>query len=181
METAIFTQLIQEGGSYHDQKVKAIKEGLRRNKYPPVFNPEKWKRDNANCYAYALNIDVYDRKREVWLPGCIADEWFDGQYWTKEQLIENLKKDLDFLEISYREDSGKLQKGEWRIAVYWLPSFCNCPSEFHFVRQDSNGSWSEKPSWTREVRRINFMRRNTPPDLRGVDAHLITVLVLSKK
>ena len=83
----------------------------------------------------------------MWLPGCISDENLDKNIWSTPDLIERLKKDLDFLGISYRDNSNNLLEGEWRIAIYYEPAMHDFPIGFHISRQDIDGIWSEKPSY----------------------------------
>ena len=96
---------------------KKIKDVLSKNTYPPNFSPEKWKNVKANCYAYALDIAVNDKRQEVWIPGCICDKKTKKGVWNS--VTYNIKKDLDFLGILYRENDSYLKEGEYRIAIYY--------------------------------------------------------------
>ncbi len=89
----------------------------------------------------------------MWLPGCISDENLDKNIWSTPDLIERLKKDLDFLGISYRDNSNNLLEGEWRIAIYYEPATHDFPIGFHISRQDIDGIWSEKPSWEGKIKK----------------------------
>lgn len=166
--------------SYYSEKVQKIREILESNTYPTKYMPRKWKWLKVNCYSYALNIPVSDEKQLIWIPGCISDEKEKPHIFSG--ITERLKKDLDFLGISYREDSGEatLNEGEWRIAIYKGPTLHDWPIEFHISRQDEDGIWSEKPSWNGKVQRIG-KKSNKPHDLSKHNLYLETVLILSKK
>ena len=163
---------------YYSMKVKEIKEILSQNEYPPVFQKKKWKRLKVNCYAYALDINVSDPKEQIWCPGCICDKNADKNIRT--DVTNRVKRDLEFLEISYRKNTKELKEGEWRIAIYFQPAFHDCSIGFHISRQDKDGIWSEKPSWTASIRKIG-KKSNIPPDLSKYNIRLENVLILSKK
>lgn len=166
--------------SYYSKKVQKIREILKSNTYPTKYMPKKWKWLKVNCYSYALDIPVNDPKKRIWIPGCISDE--NEEPYIFNEITERLKKDLDFLGISYREDNGEasLYNGEWRIAIYYRPTPHDWPIGFHISRQDEDRIWSEKPSWKRDVQRIGE-KSDKPYDLSEHNLHLETVLILSKK
>ena len=77
--------------------------------------------------------------------------------------MERLKKDLDFLGFSYRENDHSLKQGEYRIAVYVTPSICyDMPIGFHFSRQDKDGYWSEKQNWKDKPQKLDYCGENQP-------------------
>lgn len=163
--------------SYYLKKIKAIKDYLETNIYPPVYNKKKWRFvTSANCYAYSLDIPVSDPKKQIWLPGCLKDENMHGSIYSTSELIKRLYSDLDFLGFSYREDSPTIKNDEYRIEIYTFRSFYDYPIEFHFTRQDSDGVWSEKPSWKGKV---CIMDRN-PKKMERLNALKVQTLVLKK-
>ncbi len=165
--------------SYYVRKIEEIKKVLKNNKYPCHFDKIKFRGKKLNCYAYALDINVSDSKELLWLPGCISDENLDKNIWSTPDLIERLKKDLDFLGISYRDNSNNLLEGEWRIAIYYEPATYDFPIGFHISRQDIDGIWSEKPSWEGKIKKIGD-KSNIPPNLEKSHLYLKNVLILSK-
>lgn len=166
---------------YYEKIITKIKNVMNVNVYPPKFNKKRWKSiKHVNCYAYALDLPVRDRKTRIFIPGCISNPDVETAIFNPNELITRLKKDLDFLGLSYREDNGELKKGEWRIAFYSFPSFHDYPINFHFVRQDEDGCWSEKKSWKDMVSKERE-KSDLPPDLSEYDGKLIGVLILSKK
>ena len=166
--------------SYYMRKIKEIRKILKKNNYPCHFDKRKFKGRILNCYAYALDINVSDPKKIIWIPGCISDENLDKNIYTVDELVDRLKKDLDFLGISYRDDTSTLLDGEWRIAIYYIPFIHDWPFGFHISRQDVNGIWSEKISWEGEIEKIGN-KCDAPPDFKKDFVFLEKVLILSKK
>ena len=169
--------------SYFSKKTKLIRKELKRGRKTPKFEPEKWEgMYTTNCYAYALDLPISDPKTLVFIPGNIGNESSEREnrnIWTSTDLVEGVKRDLDFLGISYREDDISLKKGEYRIAIYVIPTVCSLPIGFHFVRQDETGEWSHKPSWKSEVKNLG-KAGNGPPDLSYGQAWLESVLIGKK-
>lgn len=166
--------------SYYLRKIKKIKNVLEKNTYPSIFNARRWKMIRVNCYSYSLDIPVSDMKKRIWIPGCICNEKAEAEIWKPTDLIERVKQDLEFLEISYRENTMVLKKGEWRIAIYVQRTPHDWPIGFHISRQDNDGIWSEKPSWTGKVEKIGD-ESVSPPNLEKHKLHLEDILILSKK
>ncbi|MBO5478825.1 MAG: hypothetical protein J6A04_03815 [Clostridia bacterium] len=163
--------------SYYSQKLENIREILQSNVYPPKFNAKRWKHVKVNCYAYALDLPINDKEKLIFIPGRICDKNAEKVIWT--DVTSKVKRDLESLGISYREDDGILYEGEWRIAIYYIPTPHDYPISFHFVRQDDDGFWSEKPSWEAKIRRF-LQKTDTPPDLSEYGPKLESVLILSK-
>lgn len=165
---------------YYQKLIKKVIKKIKGNEYPPVFCLEKWKWIGCcNCYGYALNLNVNDRKKKFLIPGCISNFQRDSNIFWEKELISRIEEDLDFLSINYRQENGiKPFEDEWKIAIYYAPSFHDWPVEFHIIRQDKDGSWSEKPNWKAKVRKLES---TTPPDLAEYGFRLVKVLVLSKK
>lgn len=166
--------------SYYSKKVKEIKEQVDKNTYPPKFKKEKNFLCHRNCYAYVLNTTVSDAREEIFFPGCISNEREKKDIFSSYELKERLRKDLQFLGFTYRSDDGKLSDGEYRIAVYVIPTYHDMPIGFHISRQDETGEWSEKPSWKAGIRKIG-KKADTPPDISKEGPRLVEVLILKKK
>lgn len=171
---------------FHDNLVKKkivkVQQVLAKNHYPPVFEPEKWEKNRKyySGYMYVLDVPIKDKLRHIWYPGVFSKRCREGDIYSSSSLVEYMKSDLDFLGFTYRDDDGTLNYGEWRIAIYYIPTLHDLPIGFHFVRQDKDGRWSEKPSWRRRVR-IIYGKSDTPPELIKYDAHLAKTLVVKKK
>ena len=152
--------------NYYSTKIEYIRKELENKKSVPVYEPKKWKTFfgtsvNTNCYAYVLDLIIPDHKKEIFIPGCISDSNAEKNLWSN--VTGHVKKDLDFLGITYREDdSSALQPDEYRIALYYIPTFHDLPIGFHMVRQDENGDWSEKTGWKGSVQKIG-VHGDKPP------------------
>ena len=164
-----------------DRKVAKVQKVVDKNQYPPTFNPKKWeKKRGYNCYAYALDVPVKDVFNKFWLPGVLSGISHSGKFFSVPTLVEHIKADIKTLGFSCREDDGILHKGEYKIAIYHIPSYYDIPIQFHMVRQDEDGRWSEKPSRNSEVMRFKG-KSATPPDLSKYDAYLCEILIIKKK
>lgn len=152
--------------SYYTDKIECIRKELENKSSVPTYEPQKWKAlfgkpIYTNCYAYALDLIIPDPKEEIFIPGCISDSSTEKVLWT--YVTGHVKKDLDFLGIQYREDdSSALKPGEYRIALYYIPTFHDMPLPFHMARQDENGEWSEKIGWKGKVQKIGLNGDNPP-------------------
>lgn len=165
--------------NYYVKKVKKIRTEISNNIYPPTFGCKKWRKRNRNCYAYSLDINISDPRKKIFIPGCISDEKVETEIYSTTELISRLKADLDFLGISYRENTHEIYKGEWRIAIYFMPEPHDLPIDFHISRQDFDGIWSEKPSWKAKVAQTEN-KSDFPLDLSKYGLRLESVLILSK-
>lgn len=152
--------------SYYTDKIECIRKELENKSSVPTYEPKKWKavfgkNINTNCYAYVLDLAIPDPKQEIFIPGCISDYSSEKVVW--DNITGNVKKDFDFLGIQYREDdSSALKPGEYRIALYYIPTFHDMPLDFHMARQDENGEWSEKTGWNGTVQKIG-VKGDKPP------------------
>lgn len=160
--------------------IEKVRKAQLTNLYPPMFDEERWKKSNGcNCYSYALDIPVKGRIKQIWIPGLLSDPKFDGRIWSAEELISNVKADLFNLGFSYRENDTILNDGEWRIAIYYIPTYHDMPIGFHFVRQDEDGSWSQKRFWNSRVEIIKE-KDIVPPDLSEDRVMLCKTLIIGK-
>ena len=168
-------------GFFVNRKVAKVKKVVIGNSYPPLFDYEKWceGKKGCNCYAYALDIPVRDGSKQFWNPGVISGNNPSGKSYSVFNLIENIKADIETLGFSYRKDECTLHDGEYRIAIYHIPTYHYMSVSFHMVRQDEDGRWSEKPSWNSKVNRFKEISV-TPPDLSKYDAYLCETLIIKK-
>ena len=120
----------------------------------PKYNNGTWPYDN-NCYYYALDLKkpkiFQDTYNEIFY------ELFSNQlgsignislprHFTEEDLLKALYADLDALGIQSYESSidKKPEHGGYKIAVYIRDKSDYSRPDFHFIRQNKDGSWSEK-------------------------------------
>lgn len=161
----------------HSEIVQKIRHLINNRHYTPCFSPRDWKKTYANCYAYALDLNISDKKAQVFIPGRISNQYSNGFVMSTRNLLAGVKRDLDFLGIPFRSnDNLELKEGEYRIAIYYSLDF-TLSVEFHFARQDSNGNWSEKLGWEGKVKKAG-KRGNTPPNFEKDNLVLLEVLIL---
>lgn len=136
------------------QQVKELKKSLRRNLMEEfTFNPEIWKglEETRNCFTYALNI--HDGKIDKNIVGDyekIAGKSL-GKDVTVDEVydiaVETLKKlRLDFKECQFETE---VPSGHFKVA--WYVSH----HDIHWLRQDSDGTWSHKQGWYRSPTNID--------------------------
>ena len=66
---------------------------------------------------------------------------------SKEEIVDNFLLDLDCLGIKHFETSvnDKNRHGGYKVSLY------NCYDDFHFSRQNKDGSWSQKIGYTSTI------------------------------
>lgn len=176
-----FRRNIQRESKNRLDALMEIARELIRNKKTRRIVKKRWN-SYTNSYAYALNLNVRDIEKKIWVPGNIAK--ILGYNVKNMDIIERFKADLDAMRIFYAEDfSNKLERlepGEWRIAIYRNKFPQNGEEEYVFIRQDQvTLTWSQKTSWNSKVifwdENIKLLPKNTEK------AELIGVYVLSQR
>lgn len=154
--------------------IDLIKKNVRSATIPPHYNPNEWNEKEFNCYAYALgicmNFDDFDRIVPGFLSRGILNDYND----TKEETIQYFKYDCEILGYKVTETTldEKIGKNGYKIAAY-VSEY----RDFHFVRQDSNGNWSEKRGWGGkiEIRKEEDIVKNSDK------YEFIGIFIVSKK
>ncbi len=110
---------------------------------------------DGNCYCYALgfltpeefNIPYHriTSKHMTHNIGFISGNVTDIA--SKEEIVDNFLLDLDCLGIKHFETSvnDKNRHGGYKVSLY------NCYDDFHFSRQNKDGSWSQKIGYTSTI------------------------------
>lgn len=140
----------------------------------PSFNDDVKKYINGNCYSYALDIFNPEGISNVILQlglnvGYLSRNLvYNG---TKEKYLYGLAKDFEELNIDSYEISSDLpnEHGGYKIAFYL--SF----NDFHFLRQNSDGSWSHKVGYLNRLDKFD-----TLPNIVNGNYELIKVLEIVK-
>lgn len=134
----------------HEEFVKQLKKSISMELIPPHYSVcEPYM---INCYLYALraHIDCLDYGGLV-APGIFSREVTLDEYkFTKEYILRNFKEDCSVLNLQVFPTTvdEKINSEEYKIAIYYVEKTCdNNHGSFHFVRQNSNGNWSEKWGW----------------------------------
>lgn len=107
--------------------------------------------NNSNCYAYALNNQVYPGTNNLWFkqqPGQYAGSTCTN--YTKSELVAAVTADFEEYNDTYGtslvfQEVGKNDRcpsGTYKVALV------SCSYDYHWYRQDADGYWSHKPGTT---------------------------------
>ncbi len=115
-------------------------------------------KQNTNCYAYALGLDVNIPK--AFEPGEIGHSKTDLRNYnsfTYELLLDNIFTDLEALDIAYREIDPieEIAPDEWKIALFTTRNG-EYIDDFHFMREHKDGIWYHK-NGTRIYNKTNLL------------------------
>ena len=129
------------------------------NYKPPVFDVN-WHFLHSSCYYYALNLATPTIFEKIYKS--LTDFDFESPLgsisglpyldtFKKEEVLNYLYSDLDALNIQWydSEIDKKIEHGGYKIAL--LVDENPIDSDFHFVRQNLDGTWSEKDGCGCEV------------------------------
>lgn len=125
--------------------------------YPPDFVVDL--SPYRNCYGHALNCMFEDRDYSIYSPGAItalfngSDCFINGDYYFRPDLcITLIKRDASCMgrNAFVCDYSSKLYENAYKIVL----TYSKADNDFHFLRQNSDGSWSHKPGYGRPRRLI---------------------------
>ncbi len=122
-----------------------------------------------NGYAYALQLKVRMQSISkgiqtivpglIYNPGYLSGKYNCGDSYTPQSFIDGIKYDCDLLGIEYSSTDlkSKINKDEYMIiAMLEKNEYCEYLNrDFHFIRRNSDGSFSDKLGWSCEIRRAN--------------------------
>lgn len=129
----------------HNEKfINQVKEVVDSQPIPPHYNPDEWKENWFNCYAYAMRmlVDFWEYNYNNMIrPGIISGCIKEPYQFEKENILQCFKKDCKALGLKVLPTNleEQISENEYKIAVYVWEG-----RDYHFARQDSNGEWSEK-------------------------------------
>ena len=138
---------------------RLMKRDLRELKRQINLDKKNWKHIlSTNCYAYALGLDIPERKIKAfaYVPGAIGNASVNlvrQRIFTYDELTSNINDDLLYLGISFVEctPNEKTTKDELKIALftsyyaYMLLGDYYC--DFHFLREREDGTWYHKKGY----------------------------------
>ncbi len=111
-------------------------------------NPDKEYRYGFNCYAYAmrfpLEYSVCDRYfHAYYVPGFLTTRPFE--IFDPSTLIELFNRDCDSLELRHEPANidDPIEPDSYKIEIFYSRK----EKDFHFLRQNDDGTWSSKRSW----------------------------------
>lgn len=168
----------------YDKKIEKIKKAVERNLYPPNFESKRWEKEQVNSYAYALDLKMKDKKKQIFFPGGISSKDTSKEVFSSDILVERIIRDLYFLGFMVKEEDKQMQlaEGEYRIAIYFIPANISKrkPLHYHFVRQDNSKKWSHKPSIEAKAE-VFLAESDEPPSLEKYGYRLKKVLIIKKR
>ena len=119
----------------------------------PLWQPKLWREINkeeylkhTNCYSYAFNyIDYGDEKLQ---PGEIHGTKYKKT--TCDEIIQKVKNDYVNDDVEKTSLQEKLPEGRYKVSLFidmdkQRKDTDSHDQDYHFYRQDCNGSWSHKP------------------------------------
>ena len=119
----------------------------------PLWKPKLWEEINkeeyikySNCYTYAFNYVDYGNSKLQ--PGEIHGTKYRET--SCDEIINKIKNDYLDDNIKKIKFDEKLPKDRYRIALFIDPDenrkgTKEHDQDYHFYRQDCNGTWSHKP------------------------------------
>ena len=127
--------------------IEQVKQVVSNQPIPPKYNPMEWKDKRFNCYAYAMRICMNLSGYRI-CPGFISRGVNNDCKYTKESVLRLFMEDCECLGLKVlpTTKSARIRRNEYKIAVYVKKGY-----DFHFVRQDRHGKWSEKDGWWDEI------------------------------
>ena len=120
----------------------------------PVFEENKEKYTNGNCYSYALGLSNPKFVNNNFLQTGMSIGYVGGSLVSSNnpgKYLYGIQKDFETLEIDFYDSiTGEENKhGGYKIAFYVSPE------DFHFIRQNADGSWSHKVGYSKIIERVN--------------------------
>lgn len=137
---------------------------IKINKYPTPTAAVLKCRDKVytykyNCYGYIFGFtgEQYDRFSDnySWTLGFSDDKFKNASFEDKNLVEKMLKSDFKFLRLGLMQsyEQEKIEDGEIKFALY------ACDKDFHFVRQNADGTWSHKRGWKNEPEVLEIDRK----------------------
>lgn len=118
----------------------------------PKFQPNKWNIDGIqrfnNCYAYAfraISPDYTSKPQPGDFAGIDSVNYDDYHCSNFSELIQK-----DYPDVLISSETEECPCGYYKIALFMddSPPY----KDYHFYRQDSDGTWSHKPGGTKAIR-----------------------------
>lgn len=133
-----------------DDIIKA-KSLFSQNTFPNNFNPKDWEKIKfvTNCYSYVLNLVVQDGYyKNFYYVGALSEIPEKSNY-SKKEFLQILKSDLQVLgrELTDCLLADFVPEGKQKIVVFLRPKNNLQTFDFHFMKQDKDGTWSHKIGW----------------------------------
>lgn len=140
------------------EKLKILRQKMQTIPLPPNFerdfelystkNIDKEYRYGFNCYSYAMRFPTEYSLCEryfhgYYVPGFLTTKTF--KILDPAVLIQLFNSDCDALGLAHSpaKVDDPLEPDSYKIEIFYSRS----EKDFHFLRQNDDGSWSSKRSW----------------------------------
>ena len=135
------------------EKISRIRAGLLNNTYPMAYNDDSLAK---NCYAYAIGSEYREDTNDdyyVFNLGTMSQKGFPKTIKSAKYIF---MADMEALGIECKESyyNDPIQSDEWKVMLLYRDP--EKGPDFHVVRQDIDGAWSQKRGCTLfgEIQRI---------------------------
>lgn len=172
----------------YDQLVEKAICVSKSKTIPPEFIEEEGRGNHYNCYAHVLLMDDANFKYTATLGNLIQEDFCEimpgflsGPVDVGDinvylelcsiKILERIKGDLNLLGRTLSESDGTIIEGTYNIMVYVDEEFGP-----HFIRQNRDGSWSEKPGFNED----SFSQR-TSPSMQDIESTCLGTFRISNK
>lgn len=143
---------------YRECQIRLMSESFERNSYCITYEPDEWTKlsKDTNCFLYAMNMKNHFNKYVVGSFGNFHDLIAENNI-SLDKAISLQREKLDTIGIQYKISSldEQVPEGYYKVAFYISKK------DYHWIRQDDNGTWSHKRGW--------FLR----PTNRDIDGNII--------
>ena len=138
----------------------------------PEFEENQKKYTNGNCYSYALGLSNPEGVSNVIMQTGMNIGYVGGSLVTAndpKKYLYGIQKDFETLEIDFYDSSldSENKHNGYKIAFYVSST------DFHFIRQNVDGSWSHKVGYLKIIEKLN-----TPSDTIEDYKHIKTLEIV---
>jgi len=149
-----------DANQINDLYIEYLKLSVQLGTNSPLYSKDFDKYLYCNCYCYALGLTLPSIIKLLYKHSTKDDMGHTIGFISKKDykfdintILENLYMDLDTLKISvYDSDITKSpEHGGYKISLYLE----NNGEDFHFIRQNINGLWSDKLGYTNIIRDLD--------------------------
>lgn len=139
-----------------EEKIALIRKSIQENRYPLQYQYLSYYK-SSNCYSYAIGSKYVESESDdeyIYNLGCMS-----GLYPARNRLEAEKAfiSDMDVIGINVRKSSfeEQLHEQEWKIAFFY-DDYCVYFYDFHFARQNADGSWSHQEGIRRPIRCFEY-------------------------
>ena len=135
---------IDKAHFYRQFQISLMKQSFIENSKVICYEPENWEKfsKKTNCFTYALNMKNRFDSKVVGTMGNFKDIFLSSSLSLSEAITLEKEK-LDVLNIEYRSSyfEEEVPDGYYKV-IFFITT-----KDFHWVRQDEDGTWSHKLGW----------------------------------